>query len=44
MYTHCLIPVDGSALSEGALQAAIALAKRMDARPTVFFALPTAGA
>ena len=44
MYTHFLIPVDGSELSEGALQAAIALAKRLDARVTVFYALPTAGA
>lgn len=44
MYNHVLIPVDGSELSEGALQAAIALAKRLDARLTVFYALPTAGA
>ncbi len=44
MYTHFLIPVDGSALSEGALRAAIAPAKRLDARLTVFYALPTAGA
>ncbi|MCP9793407.1 universal stress protein [Vulcanococcus limneticus Candia 3F8] len=42
MYNHVLIPVDGSELSEGALQAAIALAKRLDARLTVFYALPTA--
>jgi nucleotide-binding universal stress UspA family protein len=44
MYNHVLIPVDGSELSEGALQAAIALAKRLDARLTAFYALPTAGA
>jgi nucleotide-binding universal stress UspA family protein len=44
MVTHILIPVDGSELSEGALQAAIALAQRLDARLTVFYALPTAGA
>ncbi|WP_341884766.1 universal stress protein [Synechococcus sp. UW140] len=44
MYNHVLIPVDGSELSEGARQAAIALAKRLDARLTVFYALPTAGA
>ncbi len=44
MFTHFLVPVDGSELSEGALQAAIALAQRLDARLTVFYALPTAGA
>jgi hypothetical protein len=30
MVTHLLIPVDGSALLEGALRAAIAPAKRLD--------------
>jgi nucleotide-binding universal stress UspA family protein len=44
MFTHFMVPVDGSELSEGALQAAIALAQRLDARLTVFYALPTAGA
>jgi nucleotide-binding universal stress UspA family protein len=42
MYTHFLIPVDGSELSDGALQAAVDLAKRLDARLTIFYALPTA--
>jgi nucleotide-binding universal stress UspA family protein len=44
MYTHILVPLDGSALSEGALQAAIELAQCLGARLTVFYALPTAGA
>jgi nucleotide-binding universal stress UspA family protein len=44
MISHILVPMDGSELSEEALQAAIAVAKRLDARLTVFYALPTAGA
>jgi nucleotide-binding universal stress UspA family protein len=44
MVTHFMVPVDGSELSEGALQASINLAQRLDARMTVFYALPTAGA
>jgi nucleotide-binding universal stress UspA family protein len=44
MDTHFLVPVDGSELSEGALQAAIALAQRLNARVTVLYALPTADA
>jgi nucleotide-binding universal stress UspA family protein len=44
MVTHILVPVDGSALSEGALQAAIDLAQRLETRLTVFYALPTADA
>jgi len=44
MFTHVLVPVDGSELSESALHAAIELARSLDARLTVFYALPTAGA
>jgi nucleotide-binding universal stress UspA family protein len=44
MVNHLLVPVDGSELSGGALQAAIELAQKLKARLTVFYALPTAGA
>lgn len=44
MVNHVLVPVDRSELSEGALQAAIELAQKFEARLTVFYALPTAGA
>jgi nucleotide-binding universal stress UspA family protein len=37
MFTHVLVPVDGSELSDSALQAAIELARSLDARLTVFY-------
>jgi nucleotide-binding universal stress UspA family protein len=41
---HLLVPVDGSELAEGALQAACDLAGSLAARLTVFYAPPTADA
>lgn len=40
MYTHILIPTDGSELSNEAVAAGVALAKRLGARVTGFFAAP----
>jgi nucleotide-binding universal stress UspA family protein len=36
MFSHVLVPVDGSELSESALQGAIELAQSLDERLTVF--------
>ena len=40
MYTHILIPTDGSELAEKAVLAGIALAKRIGAKATVLTVLP----
>jgi nucleotide-binding universal stress UspA family protein len=40
MYTHLLVPTDGSKLSDKAVAHAIALAKSLRARITVFYASP----
>ena len=40
MFQHMLIPTDGSALSRKAVEAGIALAKRLDVPVTGYFALP----
>ena len=40
MYTHLLVPTDGSKLSDKAVAHAIALAKSVHARVTVFYAAP----
>lgn len=42
MYKHILVPTDGSKLSQQAAQAAIALAAKLGARITAFFAAPPA--
>ena len=39
---HLLVPVDGSVPSEGALRVAVAIAQKLEARISVFYALPTA--
>jgi nucleotide-binding universal stress UspA family protein len=40
MYTHLLVPIDGSKLSEKAVAQAIDLAKGLSAKITVFYASP----
>jgi len=40
MYTHILIPTDGSELSDKAIEAGIEFARRMNARVTGFTAVP----
>lgn len=40
MYKHILVPTDGSAVSEGAAEAAIVLAKTLGARITAVHVLP----
>jgi nucleotide-binding universal stress UspA family protein len=43
MYTHILVPTDGSPVSEGAADAAIHLARRLGARITAIHVLPARG-
>ncbi|PZP60715.1 MAG: universal stress protein [Azospira oryzae] len=40
MYTHLLLPTDGSALSEAAIQAGVTLAKSLGARVTGLYVKP----
>ncbi len=42
MVKHLLIPVDGSVIAEGAFRIGLALAQKLGARVSVFYALPTA--
>ena len=41
MYKHILLPTDGSALSDRAVESGIALAKALNAKVTGFFAIPS---
>lgn len=41
MYTHILIPTDGTTLSENAMRSAMKLAKALSARVTGFHVVPT---
>ena len=40
MFKHLLIPTDGSELSEAAIQAGVQFAKSINAKVTVFYAIP----
>jgi nucleotide-binding universal stress UspA family protein len=40
MYKHLLVPIDGSRLSDKAVKEGIALAKALDARLTLYYAIP----
>lgn len=42
MYTHLLVPIDGSELSEQAMRQSVAFARQLGARITAFVAEPTA--
>jgi nucleotide-binding universal stress UspA family protein len=42
MYTHLLVPIDGSELSQNAVESSLALAQKLGARVTGFVAEPMA--
>jgi nucleotide-binding universal stress UspA family protein len=44
MVNHLLVPVDGCELSGGCAAGGLELAQKLEARLTVFYALPTGGA